>query len=200
MDLTRSHIFHRAAKAMRKLADAASDHLGSDCFIHAALVQKMLETVGIETVLVVGHAAWRVGNGDSDVIMHVPAPGAAMHGVGLPYHAWLEFPGHWLIYDTTVYQIRAKAAALDESDGGRTTVDWCPDYLLVNKNTVSPLKRVVQKRSGLYYYARHAPTERIILGQAPELDPADVTSALMLFNNPEMVVLGPNHTTDGEQK
>lgn len=192
-----STVFELAAAAMRKLATAASSHIGSDCYIHAALVQKMLESVGIKSVLVVGHAGWRVGDGDSDVVLHIPQSGVQLPAGAFPYHVWLEFPQTWHLLDVTTYQLRSKAAELDAADGGRTTVDWCPDFLLTNKNTVSPLKKVIQKRAGMYYYARHKPTEEIILCQAPDLDPTDISSAITIFNNPDIFVMGPNQCPVG---
>ena len=50
----------RLASAMRWLATAASENLGSDCYIHATIAQALLVHLGVETKIVVGYASWRV--------------------------------------------------------------------------------------------------------------------------------------------
>lgn len=75
------------SSALRRLATAASEKLGSDCYIHCALAQTILADFDIESRIVVGYAAWRVGNGDSDVIVHTPSPGMVYQHQALPFHA-----------------------------------------------------------------------------------------------------------------
>ena len=62
----------RISSALRRLATAASRNHGSDCYIHSALAQVMLARLGIESKLVAGYAGWRLGNGDSDMVLHAP--------------------------------------------------------------------------------------------------------------------------------
>jgi hypothetical protein len=112
----------------------------------------------------------------------------------LPYHIWLEFYGSLL--DVTTYQLRLKAEQLDAQDGGHTTVEWCPDYLFVPKNTISSLRDVVQKDIGMYYYERNVGIERRVIDAAPELDPEDVEKVWLLYHNPECIVFGPNDIPD----
>ena len=133
----------RLAAAMRKYAMAASDRLGSDSYIHAAIVREILAQIGFESHVVVGHAAWRVGPGDNDVILHAPMPGMVIQANALPYHVWVEMDGALL--DVTTFQLRLKAEQLDAQDGGQTIVVWCPDFLFVPKSSISPLKNVIQK-------------------------------------------------------
>lgn len=183
----------RISEAIRKLARAASSHLGSDCYVHALLAQALFRDVGIETQVTVGFAAWRVGAGDSDVIAHTTQvkgylpPGAQ----GLAYHAWLECADH--ILDFTTYQLREKARQLDLADGGHTTVDWCPDYLLVARFDVRRyLEVAAAPNPGAVYYE----TRPELLARVAEnftLDPEDLRMARLILANPHLTVFGPNN-------
>jgi hypothetical protein len=108
----------QVSAALRKLASASSGHLGSDCYVHAALGNRLLADLAIETKPVVGFAAWRVGNGDGDVISHTPRTQGHLPagGRGFAYHAWLDCSG--FIIDFTTYQLSQKALTLDAADGG----------------------------------------------------------------------------------
>lgn len=180
------------AAAIRKLANAASGDYGKDCFLHALLAQKALkELSGIQTKIVVGFAAWRVGNGDSDVISHAPMPGMVYQGEdALPYHAWLV-AGDYLL-DFSTYQLHEKAAQLDALDGGKTRVDWCPDYLIVKHNKSSSLSLVQQHRAGLFYYEQKIMLERKVMEKAQPLDEEDWHNFMTIYHNPDIVVIGPN--------
>jgi len=180
----------RLAAAMRRYALACSSRLGNDCYVHAAIVKEILAQVGFEAQLIGGYAAWRVGPGDSDVILHAPMPGMVFTGKALPHHIWLEFDGFLL--DTTTYQLRLKAAQLDAQDGGHTTVEWCPDYLFVARSSVSSFKDVEQKDAGMYYYERHLHTEKRVTQEPFTLDPDDVQQVWLLYQNPTCQVFGPN--------
>lgn len=180
----------RLAAAIRKLATAASGNLGSDCYIHSAIAKAILGRLGIEAKLVVGHAAFRVGNGDGDVIMHAPTPGMIPQPGGVAYHVWLQI-GSFLL-DFTTYQLKRKAIQLDRLDGGNTTVTWCPDVLWTPIRSISSLRDVIQLDAGLYYYREVPSVAAMIISSAPELDPTDVEAAWMLYQHEDMLVLGPN--------
>lgn len=180
----------RLASAVRRLSVSASSKLGSDCFIHAMLAKEVLIANNIQADLVVGFAAWRTGEGDSDVVVHAPLPNMPMQPGGVAYHVWLEVAG--MILDVTTYQLREKGRQLDLLDGGHTSVDWCPDYLFIAKDTVSPLKDVAREHTGMYYYERVQALEKKILGSSHPPDPQDIKTVFMLFDNPGMVVFGPN--------
>jgi len=92
----------RLAAAIRKLTAAASSHVGSDCYIHAALGQAILARLGVETTIVAGYAAFRVGNGSGDVILHAPNSGMIPQPGALAYHVWLELNGNKLL-DLTMH-------------------------------------------------------------------------------------------------
>jgi hypothetical protein len=181
----------RISSALRRLCSAASGNLGSDCFIHAAIAQEMLTSLGVASKLVVGYAAWRVGNADGDVIIHAPLPNMPPQPGGVAYHVWLEINNH--IVDFTTYQLRQKGLQMDALDGGSTTVKWCPEYLSVPKKSVSPLQAVIQLRAGKFFYKQVESIEKLIVSTALPLDDNDVNTAWMLFHNQELRVFGPNN-------
>ena len=186
----------RISSALRRLATAASGNLGSDCYIHAAIAQTMLNSLGVTSRLVAGYAAWRVSNGDSDIILHAPLPNVATQTDGVAYHVWLDLDKH--ILDFTTYQFRHKAAQLDALDGGSTNVVWCPDCLYAPSSSVSPLRKVIQLRVGLYHYVRMPLLEDKIITAAPALDEDDVAAAWLLYQNLELRVFGPNNMLAGD--
>ena len=152
------------SSALRRLATAASGNLGSDCYIHAAIVQALLARLGVTAKLVAGYAAWRVGNGDGDVILHAQLPHMPPQPGAVAYHVWLEVENH--LIDFTTFQLKTKALQMDKLDGGTTTVTWCPDYLDVPIKSISPLRAVIQLRAGMYYYKQDMAIEKLILSAA----------------------------------
>ncbi len=181
----------RISSALRRLAVAASLNCGSDCYIHAAIAQTILDRLGEKAKIVAGYAAFRVGESDSDVILHAPAPGMPHQPGAVAYHAWLEAYGN--IIDFTTYSLRTKADQLDALDGGTTSVTWCPDYLFVPKTSVSPMRDVIQLRAGMFHYLRVPALEAKIIAAAHPLDQDDVETAWLLYQNPDIQVFGPNH-------
>lgn len=180
----------RISSALRRLTTAASQNHGSDCYIHSALAQDMLARLGVESKLVVGHAGWRVGNGDSDMVLHAPLPNMVPQP-GIPYHVWLELDGH--ILDFTTYQLRLKAAQMDVLDGGKTNVIWCPDFLFALKKSISTLGSVIQKRAGMYYYERETELETRVIAASSPLDEDDLATAWLLYQNQSLQVFGPRN-------
>lgn len=78
-------------------------------------------------------------------------------------------------------------------------VTWCPDYLYVDKRSVSSLKAVIQQHAGLHFYKRVPAVEKRVFDEAPALDPADLAAAWLLYQNPNMLVFGPNDAEKGQQ-
>jgi hypothetical protein len=192
------HILQQAAgeanlpalsSALQRLTNAASDHFGADCYIHSALAQAILARLGVPSIIVVGWAGWRVGEGDSDVILHAPMPNMPKQE-GVPYHAWLEV-GHNKMLDFSTHSLRIKAKQLDELDGGHTCVDWCPEYLYEPKKSVASLRDVSQGSAGAYYYERNPEMEERVVAAAEDLDVADIEALWMLYQNPDLVAFGP---------
>jgi hypothetical protein len=182
----------QVSHALRRLSEAASANLGSDCYTHAELGRVLLGDLGFTFETCVGAAAWRIGSADGDVVSHIPSiqghlpPGAR----GFAYHAWLE-SGDWLV-DLTTYQLRRKAADLDAADGGHTNVDWCPDYLLLSRPEVADYRTVAKApAAGRAYYESNRRLAEFMAADYT-LDAEDVATARLILKNPEMRVLGPN--------
>lgn len=188
MEIDRS-ILDRLSSALVRLSTAASANWGADCYTHTALAQDFLKVLGIKTTLVIGFAAWRVGPGDGDVIVHAPLKGVKVSPSRLPYHAWLETEDR--ILDFTTYQLVGKAKQLDEIDGGHTTVDWHPDYLYVPKTEVSPFEVVTQEEVGMFHYGQAKGLEALVISKSHPVDEDDMASLWMLYHNPDCQVIGP---------
>lgn len=182
----------RVSNALRKIAIAASSHLGSDCYLHMELGRVLLADLGLQADRALGFSAWRVGGNNNDVIAHVPfaqchsPPGAK----AFPFHAWLLCQGH--VIDFTTYQLRIKAELLDAADGGHTNVTWCPDFLLLPlKETRTYMKVVGGSHPGTAYY-QVRPELNAMLDTKSEPDPGALRAARVLIANPHVVVFGPN--------
>ena len=187
--------FARVAGAVHRLARAASEQFGQDCVLQALLAQSILDRLGVKSELCVGKAAWRVGDGDGDVISHVWSSDMKItHPKQLPFHAWLRVGSY--IYDVTTELLRDKARQLDALDGGKTQVDWAPEYLLLPVEEVATFEAVRSKHAGLSYYKQDAALQALVL--APEnfsgLDPHDANFVWIAYQNPSAQVLGPFNT------
>lgn len=178
------------AGAVRKLILAAGGNIGSDCYTHAALGVAILERLDIPAEIVSGYAAWRVGEGDGDVVAHVPQPSPS-HALpnAFMYHTWIEVAGR--ILDLSTYQLRAKAAQLDAMDGQHTQVGWCPDYLFTEKKACRSYSEVAKQHTGLFYYARDILVERKLAG-GYKRDSEDEEAVWMIYCHPELNIVGPN--------
>lgn len=187
----------RVASAVRRLCTAASGKFGADCILHARLAQALLARRAISSSVIAGFAAWRVGDGDGDVIVHAPVAGMPppKSERELPFHAWVEVNG--LICDATTYQLPRKATELDQLDGGSTTVSWAPLQLVAPTSFVSSLRSVSVGNAGAYYYERVAAVEKRIFADFHPLDEQDVGAAWLLYQHPDMHALGPNSLANG---
>ncbi|MFZ4856068.1 MAG: hypothetical protein ACOYL3_06695 [Desulfuromonadaceae bacterium] len=176
-------ILQLVSAALQKFM-AASARPGQDCYQRAVFAQSLLTKLGVDAKLVVGFTAWRIGNGDGDVIAHHPT--SVGHGAGFMFHAWLEIGNN--ILDFTTYQLRLKAAMIDAIDGFKTNVVWCPEYLYVPKTSVSSYNLVRDKHAGLYHYQYDAPTEAMLRSAAKPADPADIEQLWQIYQNPNAQV------------
>ena len=181
----------RVSLALRKLATALSPNFGSDCYLHMELGHILLGDLGMDSRRVLGFASWRVGPGEGDVLSY--RPGA--HGLtasipkALPYHAWLDVGN--VIVDFSTYQFKFRAKQLDAADGQRTTVDWCPGFLMIPHAEVRSHPQVQQAiHSGLAYYEAYPDLERTV-GVGEPADPEGVRAARWLLANPNRSVVGP---------
>jgi hypothetical protein len=98
------------------------------------------------------------------------------------YHAWVETDGH--VFDVTTYQLAAKAADLDCLDGRLTTVNWCPDFVLLPRAETVSIVRVRQETAGLIYYERDAYLQAVVRNCAIAFDPQDIAAVELVYRNP----------------
>lgn len=195
----------RAGMAMRKLAQAASSHVGSDCYVHAAIGRELLKDLGVQTELKAGHAAWRLGPGDGDVMSHVDGvQGYLPEGAeGFAYHVWLETVEEGgaspILIDLTTYQLRVKATQLDEADGGTTAVDWCPDLLVLRREEIKGYREVAEAPGpgSSFYQSIPGMIER--LAAAGDVYAEDLAVARLIMASPGLNVIGPNQTQQVEE-
>lgn len=99
----------RVAESVQKVCAAASVHLGADCLLQARMARYILGRLGVASDLAIGHAAWRVGPGDGDVVSHFPN-GQVQASTAALYHAWLVVGDH--IFDVTTNELHLKARQL----------------------------------------------------------------------------------------
>ena len=163
--------------------------------LQATLAQRILQENGLNTKVVVGEAAWRVGPGDGDVVTHSPRIGgfSPADTKALAYHAWLEMGT--TIIDFTTHTLRSKAEGLDAMDGGKTNVLWCPAYLVMQSDETMSLQAVAQAPNhGVACYQQIPGLEEMMVakGFSKDVDEEDVLLLKMIFDNPEMAVIGPN--------
>ena len=187
----------RVSNALRKLATAASSHLGSDCYLHMELGRVLLSDLGLQADRALGFAGWRAGEDKSDVIAHVPfvqahSPSSVK---AYPFHAWLVCQGH--VIDFTTYQLRIKGKLLDAADGGHTNVTWCPDFLLLPLKETRTYRQVVSGFHPGFAYYEVRPELNSMLESKSEPDPAAIGVARVLIANPDVVVFGPNIAPHG---
>jgi hypothetical protein len=98
------------------------------------------------------------------------------------YHAWVETDGH--VVGVTTYQLAAKAADLDRLDGRTTTVNWCPDFVLLPRAETASFVRVRQETAGLIYYERGAYLQAVVRNRAIAFDPHDIAAVERVHRNP----------------
>lgn len=162
--------------AFKRTLGATSESYGTDCVLYAKVGAIVLNQLGLKNAKAVsGEAIWRVGEGDGDVISHsissmnssIVMPSEAK-AAGM-FHAWIECDDE--VIDFTTFSLRAKAKILDMADGGKTSVDWCPEYLWVKKSSCSSLQDVMNSWDfGVYAYVRVPEKESELLATTASLD------------------------------
>jgi len=195
LDAYNEGIYRKLATALQQLTVSASPAVGSDCMLQAALAKALLAEFGIQTRIVVGEAAWRLGPGNGDVMVHSPQVGgvAMANGPSLAFHAWLE-TAQGEILDFTTNSLRLKAKQLDALDGGKTTVEWCPPYLLAPRTKSSVWEVTQSFQSGVYHYGELPGLLELMQsnGLANEPAPEDLAILKMIYTMPAMQVVGVN--------
>jgi hypothetical protein len=193
----RLEIVKRLSIALQKLTQSSSLYLGSDCACHAYLAQKILTENGIECRVAIGAAAWRVGPNDGDVISHIPSRENILFKAdtkAIPYHAWVETDS--FIIDFSTHTLRLKASQLDALDGGHTTVEWNPEFLLLTKEEVKTYREVAQAPQGGVAFYQEIPALLEFMkskGFTDESDPEDLENLRFIYSNPEVHIMGINN-------
>lgn len=194
----------KLAAAVRHVVKASTDFHGADCLLFAALGAEALRQLGVPAEVAAGSAAWRVGPGDSDVISHAREVTGTLYiqsGVqqALQFHAWIEAPG--LLIDFSTHTLPLKAAQLDEADGGRTSVNWAPDFLWIDQEHITGRRKtpgdVVQApNEGQFCYVRHLdientilPTAAIMIREAPSAVAATIAAYRSLIQGSQVQVI-----------
>jgi hypothetical protein len=138
-------------RAMAEVREHYGDRAISEClYVARALAEKLPGST-----VVGGYAAWRVGMGDGDVVVHHPSVGGyAPSGAVLAgaMHAWVELGP--VIIDATTYTLAKKLHELDRLDGRRSLCLWAPQGLVTahSKATLHNVRQGYQ--AGAYYYER----------------------------------------------
>ena len=177
----------KVAAEVRKYMPMVSSQLEGACLRHAEMGQQFLNGVGIETRLVIGEAAWRVGNGVGDAIAHTKKCNTSLWTAGDEIsHAWLEHDGH--IIDFTTYTLPVKARMMDALDGNRTNVLWCPDYLYAPKSDVSSYPDVRDKHAGMFHYRRNSALEQSVLRRSESFAEMHEFVSLLREQTPDLKV------------
>jgi hypothetical protein len=169
--------FARVAAAVRALVAEGSATAARDALRHAQLARHLLQRAGLESDVMIGFAAWRVGPGVGDIVAHGgshdPRAESSRRDELVPqHHAWLETGGH--VYDATTYQLARKAADLGRVNGAAVTAVWCPDFVLTPRASLASFARVRQPVVGLMYYERDAYLQSVVLQQSIAPDPQDL--------------------------
>lgn len=197
----------RLSTAFRKLFASAAASPGRDCLLYASLGQALIRKLGADARIVAGHAAWRVGPNDGDMITHASsgAGWTGFHQMGdqtmFLGHAWLEIGDR--ILDLTTWQLPLKAKMLDEMDGGSTQVEWRPDFLFVEKSAVSGFAEARQSaHSGAFYYQAIGAIRAKVLAaiEASPYDPTDLFALEQIYRNPHIQTIGPNDIESAENE
>lgn len=195
---SRLAVVERLSVALQKLTCSSSLKLGSDCAEHAYLAWHILTENGFDCRVAIGAAAWRIGPNDGDVISHLPRRAdilAAKSTKAIPYHAWVETDTE--VIDFSTHTLRLKASQLDAQDGGNTTVQWCPDFLLMPKVDIKSYGEVAQApREGVAFYQEIPGLLDFMKskGFTEETGAEDLAILRLIFSNPTVHVMGVNDT------
>ena len=127
----------------------------ANCILVANVLNYILLDQGIENYICIGYAAWSVGQGNNDIITHLPSSRPINDVSGIDVHAWIEIGAERIILDFTTYQLKKKGKLLEEADGLKTNVKWCPSYLITSQDKVKSLSEIKKSKfAGKYKYEK----------------------------------------------
>jgi hypothetical protein len=204
------------SQAVIKTMSAITDLEGADCLGYAIIGAGLLKNLGVPARAVAGHASWRVGPGDGDMVVH--DPGAEAVTVHQPFtkpdikaamfHAWIEVdgPSGIEVVDLTTFQLADKARALDAIDGGKTQVDFCPDFIWERAPGAQWTSRAVAQapQGGVFSYRREPRIEGAVFSRVDHeaLETAVSTASFVydkLARNEPVMVIGVDGETGQHQ-
>lgn len=134
----------------------------SNCVLVAHVLHEVLLGNDIENEVCIGYAVWSVGKGNNDIITHIPNPSIPIENA-VDIHAWIEISEGRKILDFTTYQLKKKARLLQEADGLKTNVLWCPNYLFTTQDKLKSLNEIKRSKfAGKYGYQRDSKLEEIV--------------------------------------
>lgn len=180
-------ILSSSGRTIATVMSAVSSSAGKDCILHALLLKHLLQTQGVESELVIGHAAWRYGPDDSAVVAHLPEAESMSKG-DFAGHAWVEVRGY-IILDCTLWSLPEKIRILETIDGRRTTNRWKFPVLLAKKVQVSDFERVRDGRGLAAFYARDDELRAAILPRVEDPDRHILAAVEIVHANPGMKVV-----------
>ena len=183
----------QVSTAVRKLTTVVRNFPPTaGCYIVAYVGQALLQRLHYETEIQIGFAGWQLGPDRNDVILHFPVPETTFclgPKVWIGYHAWLGCEG--TIVDLTTFQLRRKALELDAVEGVHTTVQWCPEFLILPPNAVRTLKDLKNSTEpGTAYYERCPKLESFVKGRE-KIDTELIGLGHFLLSAPRTRIISP---------
>jgi hypothetical protein len=121
----------------------------------------LLAEQGIQTTIVIGSAAWRVGTSElANIAFTKPEerPNGSEYTQGVSsdkrFHYWLVEDDTGKIIDFSTYTFRRMLAALDSLEGEkkRTGLTWIPEYLYVKRQDCCSLNAIFKSRKDKMFY------------------------------------------------
>jgi hypothetical protein len=173
----------RAAVATQQVVAAITDYGGADCFLYAHIGAGLLKSLGLDAKVVVGSAAWRIGDSDGATVCHareIQCPqNRQPRGLdcvkGGFFHVWIEAPN--LIIDFSTNTLKAKAETLDAIDGIKTEIKWAPEFIWYRRSVqdtydykmlAEPRKVIQSPHAGVCCYIRHADIDEVAIEKDSE--------------------------------
>jgi len=202
-------------KSVRQVVSAVTNLPGADCTLYAVVGAGLLSELGFDAEPAAGSAAWRVGEGDSDVISHAPEITGPVYGpggsegkmVGM-FHAWINIKSSVgnEILDLTTWQLKKKGRELDLADGGITNVTYCPEFLWISEKSdklLSPRDVLQSYDSGVYSYVRKPKVEAVVFSEGILEEARRLTLAASIcyrsgLHGENVAVVGVNENGLGE--
>lgn len=135
-------------------------HLANKCVETGLAASDILKIYDIDHKLVTGYAAFRAGSERFAAAIYHPE--FAFNPMGI-YHVWIEL-GDGSILDFTTAKLEKALKEMDAADGMKTTCEWSPDYVLLEKGSwkKSVVDVEIGKVPGMVYYEKKATIRDVV--------------------------------------